>query len=92
MRVVEQLFVTLKGSALMLSSRDVALTKTWEETGVPVRVVCAAIEHAFQTHRRTHGPDAAPPRSLSYCAPTVAEAVAGWQARMVGHNPVEDET
>jgi len=82
-RIVEQTFLALKGSALMLSSRDSELVRGWEKTGVPVRVVCEAIVGSFEAYGRTKR-GGQPLRSLSYCAPAVLEAIKTWKERQVG--------
>ena len=91
LRVVEQTFLALKGSGLMLSPRDVERVLAWEGMGAPAHVVCTAIVDAFSSHQRAHGEDATPPRSLAYCAPAVDDAIAAWRKRMVGENRPEGE-
>jgi len=91
LRVVEQTFLTLKGSGLMLSPKDLERVRGWERSGVPVQVVCSALVESFQSFVRAHGPTAVPPRSLAYCAPAVEEAIAAWRSRMVGRNVPEEE-
>lgn len=82
-RLVEQTFLVLKGSGLMLSATDSERVRTWEATGVPARVVCDALQHAFEVHGR-HKPGAPPPRSLLYFERPVQEAIAAWRERKVG--------
>ena len=91
LRLVESTFLSLKGSGLMLSPKDVERVQEWERTGVPARVVCEAVARSFEAFRHAHGAGAAPPRSLAYCAPAVDEAVAAWRKRVVGRNPLEEE-
>ena len=90
LRVVEQTFLALKGSGLMLSPGDAERVAGWERTGVPVQVVCQALVDAFASFRRAHGDDADPPRSLAYCVPAVEESVAAWRKRMVGAHAGRD--
>ena len=87
LRLVESTFLSLKGSGLMLSPKDLERVRAWEGTGVPAQVVCEAVARSFEAFRRAHGASAEPPRSLAYCAPAVDEAIGSWRARMVGRNP-----
>ena len=89
-RLVEQAFLLNKGSGLMLSPTDVELVRRWRAAGAPARVVVAAITDSFESFRRARGEGAAPPRSLSYCAPAVDDAIAAWRTRAVGHTRPED--
>jgi hypothetical protein len=45
---VEQFFLALKGSGLSLSASDYDLITQWETRGVPVQVLCRAIETVYQ--------------------------------------------
>lgn len=45
---VEQFFLALKGSGLALSASDYDLITRWETRGVPVQVLCRAIESAYK--------------------------------------------
>ena len=90
LRVVEQTFLSLKGSGLMLAPRDVERVLAWETTGAPAHVVCTAVVEAFASFRRAHGEAPPPPRPLAYCAPAVDDAVAAWRKRMVGGNRPEE--
>lgn len=45
---VEQFFLALKGSGLSLSASDYDLITQWETRGVPVQMLCRAIESAYQ--------------------------------------------
>lgn len=49
--VVEQFFLSLKDSGLSLSANDYHLISQWEEQGVPVRLLCRAIEQGFLKSR-----------------------------------------
>ena len=48
---VEQFFLGLKDSGLALSAADYDLINKWEERGVPLEVLCRAIESGFKRHR-----------------------------------------
>ena len=82
-RLVEQTFLLLKGSGLMLSATDAERVRCWQATGAPARVVCDALQEAFEFRARKD-PAGAPPRSLSYFERPVQEAIAAWRERGVG--------
>jgi hypothetical protein len=41
---VEQFFLSLKDSGLSLSAADYHLISDWEDRGIPVEILCVAIE------------------------------------------------
>jgi hypothetical protein len=45
--VVEQFFLSLKGSGLALSASEYQLIEEWEEQNIPIKVICRAIESAY---------------------------------------------
>ena len=45
--LVEQFFLSLKGSGLALSASDYQLIEEWEEKNIPIKVICRAIESAY---------------------------------------------
>ena len=48
---VEQFFLSLKKSGLVLSAVDYHLINEWEESGVPLGVLCRAIEKSFNCYK-----------------------------------------
>ena len=55
--IVEQFFLSLKGSGLALSANDYQLIGEWESRNVPVELICRAIETSYsrlveQSNRR----------------------------------------
>ncbi|MBT5027856.1 MAG: hypothetical protein HOL15_02975 [Nitrospinaceae bacterium] len=53
---VEQFFLSLKDSGLMLSATDYDLIQQWESKGIPVNIVCRGIENGvaeFATQRQS---------------------------------------
>ena len=53
---VEQFFLSLKDSGLMLSATDYDLIQQWESRGIPVNIVCRGIENGvaeFATQRQS---------------------------------------
>lgn len=65
---IEQTFIKLRGRNLLLSPGDWALIETWQERGIPVEVVCKALEKCFA---RKHNPQDI--KSLKYCQHQVDE-------------------
>ena len=45
--IVEQFFLSLKGSGLALSASEYQLIEEWEEQNIPIKVICRAIESAY---------------------------------------------
>ena len=45
--IVEQFFLSLKGSGLALSASEYQLIEEWEEQKIPIKVICRAIESAY---------------------------------------------
>ena len=45
--IVEQFFLSLKGSGLALSASDYQLIEEWKEQNIPIKVICRAIESAY---------------------------------------------
>ena len=55
---VEQFFLSLKDSGLMLSANDYQLIGEWESRNIPVELICRAIETSYsrfgkQSNRRS---------------------------------------
>ncbi|KMP10778.1 hypothetical protein UZ36_06635 [Candidatus Nitromaritima sp. SCGC AAA799-C22] len=53
--IVEQFFLSLKDSGLALSANDYQLIGQWEERGIPVELVCRAIETGFSRQEGSRG-------------------------------------
>ena len=73
---VEKFFVSLKDSGVTLSSNDYNLITQWEERGVPVRVVCRAIEKGFSRMEK-NGPGSGRRISLSTMRSYIEEEIKG---------------
>jgi hypothetical protein len=56
---VEQFFLSLKDSGLALSAADYHLISQWENRGVPVRLLCRAIENAYMAFIKQSSKDTA---------------------------------
>ncbi len=71
-RAIEEAFIRLRGSPLLLSPADWQIARGWHERGIPLDFVCRALETFFEA-RRERGVESRV-RSLRYCAPAVEEA------------------
>lgn len=71
-RAIEETFIRLRGSPLLLSPADWQIARGWHERGIPLDFVCRALETFFEA-RRERGVESRM-RSLRYCAPAVEEA------------------
>lgn len=75
-QTVERRFQQLRGSPILLSPRDWMRIASWWERGIPIGIVLAGIERAFEK-RRESSPDATI-RSLAYCEPVILDT---WERR-----------
>jgi len=50
---VEQFFLSLKDSGISLSTADYHLISDWENRGIPVAILCLAIEKATRNHYKS---------------------------------------
>lgn len=73
-RAIEETFIRLRGSPLLLSPEDWRQADEWRRRGVPLELVLAALEQVFT--RRAERGAAGKIQSLRYCAPAVETA---WQ-------------
>lgn len=64
----------------MLSGEDAALVHDWEESGIPVEIVCRAIADGARDYTDRHGEGARIPGTLSYFRRRVEEAAANHAA------------
>jgi hypothetical protein len=73
-RAIEEAFIRLRGSPLLLSPEDWRQAEAWYRQGVPLELVVATLEQLFA--RRAERGAAGKIMSLRYCAPAVEAA---WQ-------------
>lgn len=73
-RAIEETFIRLRGSPLLLSPEDWRQADEWRRRGVPLELVLATLEQVFE--RRAERGAAGKIQSLRYCAPAVETA---WQ-------------
>ena len=80
---IEETFIRRRGRNLLLSPLDWALIETWQERGIPLRIVLRGIEKVFDgvdkqpTQKRTI-------KSLIYCREEIEAQYADWLETQVG--------
>jgi len=80
---IARAFFGHRGAPFVLSSRDMVMISSWEERGIPLRVVLEGMERAVEKYRKR----AAGGRkisSLSFCETEIAKANAEYRDRGVG--------
>ncbi|MCZ6508932.1 MAG: hypothetical protein O7A04_12915 [Acidobacteria bacterium] len=75
-RAIEDTFIRLRGTPFLLSPSDWRLAALWYGRGIPVGLVCRALEELFE--RRAERGKSGKVQSLRYCASTVEDA---WRER-----------
>ena len=70
--VVEEIFVRLRGSPLLLSPADWQVARRWHRDGVPLDLVRRTLEEVFEKRRERGSKGKI--SSLRYCAPAVDAA------------------
>lgn len=81
-RAIEELFVRLRGSPLLLSPEDWRQAEEWHRRGVPLELVLATLEQVFA--RRGERGATGKIQSLRYCASAVDAAWEEIEALMAG--------
>ena len=80
---IARAFFDHRGAPFVLSSRDMVTISSWEEKGIPLRIVQEGIERAFEKYRkRAVGGRKMP--SLSFCETEILRAHAEYRDRGVG--------
>lgn len=82
---IEETFIRRRGKNLLLSPLDWALIETWQERGIPLRIVLRAIEMVFDSHDQNPNKRRAI-KSLTYCKEEIEAQYAEWLASQVGKN------
>jgi signal recognition particle GTPase len=82
---IEETFIRRRGRNLLLSPLDWALIETWQERGIPLRIVLRGIEKVFD------GVDKQPAqkrtvKSLIYCREEIEVQYTEWLKTQVGKN------
>jgi len=73
----EAFFLRMSQRGLMLGSKDAELLRHWQDSALPISVVCAGIKRAFDEYQT-------PPRSISQCLPMVERELEAWRERHAG--------
>jgi len=82
-REIANAFFGHRGAPFVLSSGDMVTISSWEEKGIPLRIVLEGMERAFEKYRkRTAG--GRKMSSLSFCETEVVKAYAEYRDRGVG--------
>jgi hypothetical protein len=80
---IARTFFGLRGAPFVLSSRDMVAISSWEEEGIPLRIVLEGIERAFENYRKRAFRGRKIP-SLSFCQPEILRTYAEFKDREVG--------
>jgi hypothetical protein len=82
---IEEIFVALRGSPLLLSPADWHITRRWHREGIPLELIRSALQEVFarRKERGTKGKMA----NLRYCVPAVEAA---WEERRELTTPGEN--
>lgn len=81
---VANLFVTRRGTTLMISPLDAQQVMDWQKMGIPLHVVCRAIDDVFDNYYRQPKRKQRPVRTIAYCAEEVEAAFSEWCEMQVG--------
>ena len=79
---IARAFFCLRGAPFVLSSRDAVAISSWEEKGIPLRVVLEGMERAFERHKMRAG--GRKMSSLSFCEPEILKAGVEFRDRGIG--------
>jgi hypothetical protein len=80
---IARAFFGLRGAPFVLSSRDMVTISSWEERGIPLRIVLEGIERAFEKYRK-RSVGRGKISSLSFCETEILRAHAEFRDRGVG--------
>jgi hypothetical protein len=75
-QAIEEIFVALRGSPLLLSPADWQVSRRWHRDGIPLDLIRGALQEVFE--RRKERGAKGKISSLRYCAPAVEAA---WEER-----------
>ena len=80
---IARAFFGLRGAPFVLSSRDMVAISSWEEKGIPLKIVLEGMERAFEKYRkRPNG--GRKMSSLSFCEAEILRAHAESRDRGIG--------
>jgi len=81
---ISRVFFGLRGAPFVLSSRDMVTISSWEEKGIPLRVVLEGMARAFERHRKRLCVEGRKISSLAFCENEILRAFAEHRDRRVG--------
>lgn len=81
---VSNLFLQRRGSTLQLSPLDWQIIAEWERTGIPLHIVCRAIDDVFDTYDKLPKKKKRPIKSISYCAEEIEASFDDWLQLQTG--------
>ncbi len=80
---IEETFIRRRGKHLLLSPLDWALIESWQERGIPLRIVLRGIENVFDSvDKKTNRVQTI--KSLTYCREEIETQYAEWLEANVG--------
>jgi hypothetical protein len=88
---IEETFIRRRGRNLLLSPLDWALIETWQERGIPLRIVLRAIENVFDSYDKNPNKRRVI-KSLTYCKEEIEAQYAEWLESQVGKNGKAEKT
>lgn len=81
---VSDLFLQRRGRTLGLSPLDWQTISEWELKGIPLHVVCRAINDVFDNYEMQPKNKKRQIKSISYCAEEIETAFGNWLELQVG--------
>lgn len=81
---VSDLFLQRRGSTLGLSPLDWQMISEWELKGIPLAVVCRAIDEVFGKYEKLPKNKKRTVKSISYCAEEIETAFEIWRELQIG--------
>jgi len=82
---IARVFFGLRGAPFVLSSSDMVMISSWEERGIPLRIVLEGMERAFERYKK-RAIGGRRMYSLSYCGPEIQKAYAEFRDRGIGRS------
>lgn len=79
------MFLGLRGAPFVLSSSDMVAISSWEEKGIPLRIVLEGMERTFEKYRQK-AVGGRKVSSLSYCGPEILKAYVEFRDRAIGRS------
>ncbi|MDQ3132413.1 MAG: hypothetical protein M3Q99_16825 [Acidobacteriota bacterium] len=81
---VSDLFLQRRGRSLNLSPLDWQTISEWESSGIPLHVVCRAINDVFNKYDEQPKAKQSAIKSISYCAEAIEAGFEDWCKLQVG--------